>query len=286
MSKPTAHERLRFARTIRELRERAGLGGVEAGSRAGMSQSKISKIETAQLLPSTEDVRALCSAYGASRDERDDLVRQVSALRDESRRSRIVLAAGAPQVQRRIARMEASATSIRSFQPTLVIGLLQTAAYMSCVFGAELDGRSELSRNDQEMATKARAQRQSVLDDQSKEFALVMTEGALRWQAKDPTVMADQIDAISEATRRPNVRIGIIPWTTPVDVFPRHGFHLYDSVAVVGLETGSATITAPDDVELYERILARLEELASFDDPARRELARIAHDYRLIASRV
>ncbi len=165
-----------------------------------------------------------------------------------------------------------------------MIGLLQTPAYAQCVFGSEFSTGAELSDEDQERAVAARAGRRSALHDESKRFTLIMTEGALRWQAGSPTVMSEQVDAIVDASRIPSVRIGIIPWTTRVGVFPRHGFHIYDAVTViVGLETATATITADRDVALFAQLFTQLERLACFDEQARQELVRIRNDYCLLA---
>ncbi|MGH8886735.1 MAG: helix-turn-helix domain-containing protein, partial [Egibacteraceae bacterium] len=49
-------EREELGSALRRLRKDADLTGVEAAKRAGMSQSKVSKIETANLLPSVDDV--------------------------------------------------------------------------------------------------------------------------------------------------------------------------------------------------------------------------------------
>ena len=43
--------------------------------------------------------------------------------------------------------------------------------------------------------------------------------------------MTEQVRAAAEASKRPIVRIGVIPWTTPVTQFPSGGFHLYDKDA-------------------------------------------------------
>jgi hypothetical protein len=95
--------------------------------------------------------------------------------------------------------------------------------------------------------------------------------------------MLEQIEAIATATSSPNMRVGVIPYSTPVDVFPRHGFHLYDADAVIiGTETGTATITDYDDVADYEKLFGRLETLAAFDEAAWSVLARIASDYRTL----
>ena len=48
-----------LAQELRRLRRQAGLTGDRLAARAGMSQSKISKIETGKILPSLLDVAAL-----------------------------------------------------------------------------------------------------------------------------------------------------------------------------------------------------------------------------------
>lgn len=99
---------------------------------------------------------------------------------------------------------------------------------------ARTDGEDgEFGEDEVRAAVAARGSRMSALDDESNQFVLIHTEGALRCQAGSAGVMVEQIEAIVEASRRPNVRIGIIPWTTPVRVFCTHAFHLYDATAAV-----------------------------------------------------
>jgi transcriptional regulator with XRE-family HTH domain len=274
-------DRNRLAHALREARQSAGLPGVEAGRQAGMSQSKISKIERGFLLPSIDDVAALCRLYGVSSDERENLLAIAAGLREEAS-SKVILARGMAGMQRRIGHLEGSACLVRSFQPAMVIGLLQTPAYARCVFGTPAPHTPPGTEVDEAVA--ARAARQRVLEDQSKRFTLLMSEGALRWQAGSADIMADQLDAIAAAAKLPHVRIGLIPWTTPVRLFPRHGFHIYDQDAViVGTETATATITGAADIATYTRLFAELEASAAFDDHAAPHLARIANEYRQLS---
>jgi hypothetical protein len=68
----------------------------------------------------------------------------------------------------------------------------------------------------------------------------VLSEGSLRWQMGGAALMADQLDHIVEASRLPTVRVGVIPWTTPVRAAPMHGFDLHDRrAAIVGIETAT-----------------------------------------------
>jgi transcriptional regulator with XRE-family HTH domain len=274
--------RARLAHALREARRHAGLAGTEAGRRVGMSQSKISKIERGFLLPAVEDVAALCSVYAIPAGEADTLAALAAGLREEAS-AKVILARGAAEMQRRMGQLEASARVVRSFQPTMVIGLLQTAAYMRCVFGAP--GTEALPEQEADDAAAARLARQRVLDDPSRQFVLVMSEGALRWQAGSASLMVEQVEAVAATAARSHVRIGLIPWTTPVRVFPRHGFHLYDEDAVVvGTETATATMTGAADVATYLELFAALEAAAAFGDGLLGHLARITGEYRHLAT--
>ena len=267
----------RLAAQLRELRIASGLSGTEAGTRAGISQSKISKLERGVLRPSPDDVRTLAGVYGAAGSQRDEMVRLAETGKTGIiEPARVTLSRGAHYQQQRIRRLEESATLLRSYQPTMVIGLVQTPAYATLVFtGGGLVGPEV------EQAVAARIERQAQLRDRVPRAVLIMTEGALRWQAGSPQVMVEQIEAIITATELPNVEIGIIPFTAAATFFPRHGWHLYDSDAVIiGTETGVATITDIDDIARYERMFARLEEIASTGEDARAVLDRIGADYR------
>jgi hypothetical protein len=248
-----------------------------------MSQSKVSKIERGFLLPSPDHVAALCRVYCVPSGEQAALLALAVGLREESS-ARLILARGVAETQRRIGQLESSATLVRSFQPLMVIGLLQTVRYMSYVFGIP-DSR-ELTADEVAAAVAARELRQRALDDPGKSFTLIMTEGALRWHAGSPAVMAEQVTAIADATGRPNARIGIIPWTTPVTQFPRGGFHLFDDdAAIVATDIATATMTALADIATYAEIFTSLERTASFGDEAREHLARIAADYQRLLER-
>lgn len=274
-------DRARLAESLRAARKRRDLSGIEAGRRAGMSQSKISKIERQFLLPSVEDVETLCRVYEIRNEERDELVALVVGLREEAS-VRVILARRVAEMQRRIGQLEESASLIRSYQPTMVIGLLQTPDYMRCVFGTA-DSHA-LSPDEVDEAVRVREARQRVLADPNKQCVLIMSEGALRWHVGSAHVMAEQLDAIAEV-ELPNVRLGIIPWTTPVQLFPRHGFHLYDDDAViVGTETATATMTGAADIATYVELFDMLEQVAVFGEEAREHFARIAADYRRLAS--
>lgn len=260
---------------LRDLRKAAGLSGIEAARRLGTSQRRISNIETGRFVPREDETRALATLYKAGPTVRRQLVNAVRALRTEAPRARVVMARGAWRMQHRIAQVEATSARIRAFHCAIVIGLLQTPAYAHAVFS---DG-GDITGEDLDHSVAERLDRQRILDS-GRDITLLMTEGALRWQASGPTVMAEQLDHIAQVSQLPGVRVGVIPWTTPVGVFPLHGFSIYDSRAViVGTRVATAFMTDPEDVAEHEKLFVEFEALAAWDAEARYHLGRIAADY-------
>lgn len=276
-----AHDEL--SRTLRALRKAAGLSGVRAAELASagqvsISQASISRYERGKFIPSADDVTTLSGVYGAPAEVRRRLLQLVRDLRENTTPpARVIMLRSAGEMQKRIGRVEASSAQIGVFHPVVIVGLLQLEAYASVVFASGGD----LPAEQQAKALAARMARQDLLDDVAHEFTFVMTEGALRWQMGDPALMVKQLEHVVAASERPNVRVGIVAWTTAVDIAPMHGFELYDQrAAVVGTETATAFLTNQHDVGAYVRLFADLEKVASFGDAGRAAIRRVADDYR------
>ncbi|MGH3835096.1 MAG: helix-turn-helix domain-containing protein [Pseudonocardiaceae bacterium] len=262
--------------TLRRLRQDAQLSGIEAARTAGLSQPKISRLETGKQVPLPAEVEALCRVYGAPARTRQQMLTIVRDLREEQVSARVMLQRGAYRMQERIGRIEAASALVRTFHPALVIGLLQTPGYIRAMLG------ESLSDDEIERIVAARGERQRLLDT-DREFVLVMTEGALRWHVGSPAVMIAQLQHLAEITRRSNVRLGIIPWTKPVRVGALHGFHLYDRrAAIVGTETATAIITDARDIADYETCFATYQALAVYDADARQVFDRLSDEYRTL----
>lgn len=74
----SAARTVELAATLRRLRHEAGLSGIEAARRAGLSQPTVSRLDTGRRVHTPEEVTALCKAYRAPIDVR-------RALRDTAR---------------------------------------------------------------------------------------------------------------------------------------------------------------------------------------------------------
>lgn len=260
--------------TLRRLRSEAGLSGTEAARRAGYSQSKISRFETARQVPTTEEVYTLCRIYAAPAEVRDRLLELAADLTAGTVRIRAVLSHGARYLQQRVGRIEQTSELVRSFTPTLVEGLLQIPDYVRAM------GSDRLAGAELEAYVESRTERQRILDSE-RQFQSIITEGALRWHVGSPQIMAAQLDHLIEASHRPNLRLGIIPWTTPVNSPALHCFTIFDDRAViVSTETATAIITDPADLADYGRRYRFYSRFAVVGDQARAVLARLATEYR------
>jgi transcriptional regulator with XRE-family HTH domain len=267
----------RISSTLRELRGRTGLSGVRAARLAGISQSRISRIESGVFVPKDTEIRSLCQLYQAPEDVTIGLLQAAADLRAEAGPVRLVIRRGdAHKLQERIGRIESDSADIGVFQPALIPGLLQTADYMRAVFS---DG-SDLTAEDLERSVAARITRSQILGS-GKKFTFILPEGALRWQATSPAVMAAQLDHLAELAAR--LPVGVIPWTRPVSVFTTTGFSLYDRRTVIlGTRSGTSFITDPRDVADYVALFDTLTSVAVFGQEAQSILGGFADAYRAL----
>jgi len=263
---------------LRALREatRPHISQTRAGDAIKASQNKISRIESAEWVPTPTETRTLCRLYGASRDETQTLARWAAALQTQNVKSGTLLhrAGGTASFQRKLGRIEENSRLVRAFQPAMVLGVLQTEAYAQAVFG-EADTAGIAARME-------RARR--LLAEPSRRWELVQPVGAYLWNLGGHEVMAEQMDAIVAISQLPNVDLRVVTPRQVVSFNATHGFHLYgtgDQVSVVvGILTGTSTTTAADDVAMYTTQFERLQDVAVGGAVARQELARLAEQYR------
>lgn len=109
---------------------------------------------------------------------------------------------------------ERVAVRLRTFEPLLVPGLLQTEAYAHAVLTDRIVGNS----GDAEDLVAARLARQAVLtrDENPAKYVAVIDEWALRRPVGGATVMSEQVAHLIKVAQWPNVVIQVIPASTGV----------------------------------------------------------------------
>lgn len=173
----------------------------------------------------------------------------------------------AVKVQERILALEQQATVIRSWQPDIVIGTLQTPAYTSAITGKVVPDWQDL-----------RDRRRALVDEPSREWRLLMHEKALTWGLTSAAVMVEQLDHLAELSRLPQMRIGLVPAEPTIRPGPppAGAFHIYDAaVAIAATDAGTSFLDSEPIVSAYVAMFDGLEQGAVYDDAARHLIARI-----------
>ncbi len=252
---------------LRELREQAGLTGAELAVTlgAGWRQPKISKIENGRQLPTEAELVAWAKA---TRTEAAPLIalRSKAAVEYGTHKDRIARAGGAVAHQQDLTRLAESCTFLAEFQPALVPGRLQTAAYMreKSLRDPTIadDGIAPENLGD---VIAARIRRQAILYESGREFVHVITEAALRLRigAMTAATLQGQLTHLAELATLPGHTFGVLPFTVPCPVEPASGFQLYDR-DLVRVETiaGTLQITDPAVVARYSGWLDELVDVA------------------------
>jgi transcriptional regulator with XRE-family HTH domain len=270
-----AHERREFGRHFRELRKKAGLTGSALAEATGMSQPKISKIETGRQLPSTGDVEALAAPLRLGTKQRQSLLQEAERLRASFASWRIS-EQSLGEEQRIFGALEHEAKLITDVQAVVVPGLLQTADYAREIF-------SRVTFSDDEdigAAVTERMGRQRILTSADRIFQFIVLEAALRTRYGSPQLMLSQLRHIQLIASWENVELAIVPFAAVLPVVVQHGFTVFDDRFVSADTTsGALRIHKGSEVKDYADAATALRSVAATDDAAQALLAAIADTY-------
>ncbi|MFD4576502.1 helix-turn-helix domain-containing protein [Streptomyces sp. NPDC058417] len=251
-----------LAGTLRALRRRAGISQTRLAARCNMSQTKISNIEGAKIVPALVDVELILAALDVPPELVADTVVLARRANTEWQDVWSQRRTGLEKKQNELAGLERSSTEFRFFLLSMVTGLLATPAYVRASL-AHVPG-------DQSRAIARKLERQTVLYDTSKSFTFLLTEQAVRWPFLPRAAMAVQIDHLASVSRLPNVRLGVIPLAGHIPSAPLNTFTVYDArIATVETQTGAMVFRGHADVSAYLRDFAELRNAALFDQECR-----------------
>lgn len=248
-------------------RKNSGVTQMAVVASTGVSQARLSRIENGRALPTEGEVIQLARLYRLDPEDADRLIALARSAAEGIQDSRLVVQRGNTlALQQRWRVLEADAKVVRSFQPALIVGGLQTAAYAAVAMREPVDSPAVVDR----------VRRQERIQQSGRRLVAVHTEGALRRTIGSPGVMAEQLDHLVQLASAPSVELGVIPDPAPADFIVSSGFHIYDDTAVaVGIEVASAVLTERDDIAHFQDLFDRLSELAVFGNVARETLHEI-----------
>ncbi|MBA9008001.1 MULTISPECIES: helix-turn-helix domain-containing protein [Thermomonospora] len=280
MSSQVQQAREALGARLRELRRDARLTGRALAQAAGWHPAKVSRLEHGKQSPSEDDLREWCRLCGAP-DEAADLIathRNIEAAYLEWKQQ---LRTGLRVRQKASYPLYEKASVIRAYEPALIPGLLQTAAYAHAIMGPYIEVLQ--IPDDREHAVPARMERQRVLYEGDRRFLFVLEEAALRTLVGDTEVMLGQLDRVLAVMSLPRVSVGIVPALRERRIWPAEGFLMFDRTAIQ-IETISAqlTVTQPREIALYAETFERLQRSAVYGEQARKLIAATIEELRAI----
>lgn len=282
-----AGPRRRLGSELRRLRNGAGLHLDQVAVRLHCSTSKISRLETGKGIPKPADVRELIEIYEVASDtEREMLMRLVRESRAEGWWQPYTEGVAPERFfldqPGRYAALETDAVGLRSFDLSILNGLLQTRDYARAVLTAQLPRRP---RHEVEQLVELRMKRQEALYRPNPlRLEMLVDETALARVVGGRAVMAAQMRSLTDVMELPTVSIRLVPFEAGV-----HRAHMGHFVIleipddlgsdVVYLEghAGESFLDAPADVDAYDDVFTEVCRHA-MTPRASRELVRRYHD--------
>lgn len=271
---PTTHSAAQQARDalaqrLREIRHDAGLTGRGLADLAGWHESKVSKIEHGKQAPTIDDLHVwtkLCRAPRLAKEliaaQRTVDITWIEWRRMEELGLRHLQQAVHPKYQR--------THRFRFYSSTVIPALIQTEAYARAVL-LSVQRRRELP-DDIDDAVAARLDRQRLMRERGRTFAILIEQGALYGGRGGPEVWAGQLGHLVNVAAMKNVSLGIVPFGCSREAaWPVETFYMFDDTEVnVELVSGYLTVTQSREIEMYAQVFAELAALAVHGSAARR----------------
>jgi transcriptional regulator with XRE-family HTH domain len=250
---PVSPRRARLAARLRALRATAAPSGNQFAALIGWQQSRVSKLETGKQLPTEADIHAWVAATRASESVESELLGLLAAARIEyvTHRDESRAEGGLATVQRQQAALESQTTHIAEWQPAMVPGLVQTAAYTRELL--ERPDRPTMTEDvDPEAITIERIRRQDILYQPGRRIELIVGEAALRSTPGTIKTLLGQLDRLVAVSDLPTVELGIVAFPM-MPVMPLSSFSLHDDVVYIETLTGEQQLYEPDEVAVYSK---------------------------------
>jgi transcriptional regulator with XRE-family HTH domain len=205
---PAVHRR-RLRTELREGRQRAELTQEDVATAMDWSLSKVIRIESGAVSISTNDLRALLRLYRIlDRKRVDELIALARAARQSSWLSKY--RESLPPRFFQYLEYEGSASVIRTFEPILIPGLLQTREYASAIM--EKLG-SDVTPGILKDRLEVRMLRQRILEQERPPlYFAILDEAAIRRLIGEALVSKGQLSRLLALAQRSNITIEIVPF--------------------------------------------------------------------------
>src|SRR5215469_13545205 len=253
--------RRRLAAELRRLRGEASMSIEDVAEKLKWPGSKVSRIENRQVGVSPRDLRKLLDLYHVEDNAYREQLLEMGRRATERGWWQSYGSSVIPGAYAGLIGLEAEAATIRSYEPELVPGLLQTADYARAIIRA---GRPMDTTEEIDQRVEVRLERQEVLtrtDPPPPKVNIVLNEGVLARRVGGPEVMRAQIEHLVRERDRANITIQILPFSTgehPAMLGPFYMLTFIDpaDTGVVNVEdvTGAHVLERPEEIRAYEEV--------------------------------
>ncbi|MER6214578.1 helix-turn-helix domain-containing protein [Streptomyces sp. NPDC048387] len=283
---PTVRRR-RLGMELRKLREDKGMTAEQVAERLLVSQSKISRLENGRRSISQRDVRDLCEVYEV---EDPRLVDSLMQMAKDSRQQGWWHAFGDIPYSVYIG-LETDAASLRTYEPQMVPGLLQTPEYAQALISGALP---ETAPGDVEKRVQVRMHRQKRLSETDNNNAevgplrlwAVIDEAVLRRHVGDPALMIRQLQFLIEQSQQPYITVQVMPFTMGAHPGVNGQYAILEfpdasDSTVVYIEgvTSDLYLEKANDVQKYSVMYEHLRAQALNVDQTRQFISEVIEDY-------
>jgi transcriptional regulator with XRE-family HTH domain len=207
---PTVRRR-RLGSELRKLREAHSIKLEEVAERLGVAASTLSRIETGKAPTKSVYLAAMLEMYGVTDPGQRQVL--VDMAREGHRKGWwSVYDDVLPTGFGIYVGLEAEAAGVRSFEGEVINGLFQTPDYARAIL-REVQVKD--TEEQIERLVDLRIKRQDSLErDTPLDVWLILDESVVRRTIGGPEVMRGQLARLVEASRKPNVTLQVLPFTS------------------------------------------------------------------------
>jgi transcriptional regulator with XRE-family HTH domain len=279
-SSPTVRRR-RLAAELRSLRRASGKTREQVAEFVGCSPVTITRIESAQSAPRLADTARMLEFYGVTGERREVLMTLCGEAR---RRGWWHQYSGAiPAWFEVFVGIEEEVSEIRSYQPEVIDGRLQTEGYIRALMLADIDvpAGEELERR-----IAVRMKRQELLNgDDAPKMWLVLNEAALRRQVGGRATMHDQLARLIEVSRSNKVVLQVLGYAAGAHPAMDGAFEILrfpdaadPDIVYLQYRRGSIYLEDSTDIAAYAELFDHLRARALGPDESRALITRLADE--------
>ncbi|MFS8198479.1 helix-turn-helix domain-containing protein [Streptomyces sp. CWNU-52B] len=206
--------RMILGRRLQDMRQGADVSLADAAKALRVTPLTIRRLEKAEVALKPLYVEKLLQTYGAEQQEIDEFV--VLAEQGNKPGWWHAYRDALPSWFTAYVSLETGASTLRTYEPHYVTGLLQTHDYAHAVLSGGLPNGAE---EDVERRVNLRLRRQALLDRKNAPVLwVVMEEAVLHRIVGGPDVMREQIDRLLEVSELDHVSIDILPFAVGAHV--------------------------------------------------------------------